>query len=167
MIDSALAFLAAQLDAHLQARARTGPGRVVLARLVDDNGKWAISDDSVGVALVNVRMDQARKNAAPAAAPAAGGPASSPPSPNFDLSVLFAAQSRQYSAALNHLGHVLAFFHEHPVFTRAQHPALGAGVELLEVTLELLDYEALAHVWAFVGGKQVPSVVYRVRLVAA
>jgi hypothetical protein len=166
MIDSALACLAAQLDAHLQARAGTGPGRVVLARLVDDNGKWAISDDSIGVALVNVLMDHVHEPAAPVRSLEPGGVAASAPALNLNLSVLFAAQSRQYPAALNHLTHVLAFFNEHPVFRRDQYPALGPGVQMVEVTLEPLDYEQLSRVWACVGGKQVPSVVYRIRLIA-
>jgi hypothetical protein len=163
MIDSALACLAQQLDTHLQARAGTGPGQVALARFVDDNGRWAVADDSVGLMLINVQMDRAQK-APPASDPLAADPAKAEPPLSLNLSVLVAAQSRNYSAALAHLSHVLAFFHAHPVFTRAQYPALGPSVEMVDVTLEAVDYEQLDHIWTFVGGRQVPSVVYRVRL---
>lgn len=164
MIERALACLAEQLDAHLQARAGAAPGRVVLARFVDDNGQWAIADDSVGMTLINVQMDPGHKAVAPA--PVSGGAVAPKAAPSLNLSVLVAALSREYGTALKHLSHVLAFFHERPVFTREHHPALGEGLGMVEVVLEPLGYEQLAHVWSCVGGRQVPSVVYRVKLIA-
>ena len=41
------------------------------------------------------------------------------------------------------------------------------GIEMVEVSPEPLDYEQLDHVWSFVGGRQVPSIVYRVRVTGA
>ena len=164
MIDRVLACLAKELDAWLQAKANTGPGQVVLDRLVDDNGLWAIPDDSVGLMLLNVQPDRVHKTAPAAGTLDLAGPATATPAPSVSLSVLVAAQSREYPAALQHLSHALAFFAAHPVFTRANHPALGAGIDSVEVALEPLDWEQLAHVWSFVGGHQVPSVVYRVRV---
>lgn len=164
MIDLALACLAKELDAWMQAKADTGPGQVVLDRLVDDNGLWAIPDDSVGMMLINVQIDRAAK-APPAAGPLElGGAAASGPALNLDLSVLLAAQSREYPAALSHLSHALAFFNAHPVFTRERYPALGPRIEAVEVALEPVDYEQIARIWSFVGGRQVPSVLYRVRV---
>jgi Pvc16 N-terminal domain len=166
VIELALACLAKELDAHLHARSGTAPGFVTLTRLVGDDGRWAIAGDGVGIMLVNVHLDRASK-AAPASGPLELGEPSAPGSRlNLNLSMLVAARSRDYAAGLGHLSRVLGFFHAHPVFSRAQYPALGEAVEMVEVTLEPLDYEQLDHVWAFVGGKQVPSAVYRVRLIA-
>jgi len=167
MIDLALACVAKELDAYLQANADTGPGQVVLARLVDDNGHWAIPDDSVGLMLVNVQPERARKAPAATGPLEIGGQAESGPAMHLSLSVLFAAQSREYHAALEHLSHVLTFFTARPIFMRGQHPALGDGIEMVEVSPEPLDYEQLDHIWSFVGGRQVPSIVYRVRVTGA
>lgn len=164
MIDRALACLAKELDAHLQAKAGAGPGTVVLDRVVDDNGLWAIPDDSVGMMLVNVQSDRVPKAPAAAGPLELGGPSASGPALHLSLWVLLAAQSREYPAALQHLSHTLAFFATHPLFTRASHPALGEGVDSVEVVLEPLDWEQLDQLWSFVGGRQVPSVVYRVRV---
>lgn len=164
MIELALACLAKELDAWMQAKADTGPGQVVLDRLVDDNGLWAIPDDSVGLMLINVQLDRAAK-AAPASGPLElAGTAESGPAQHLSLFILVAAQSREYPAALSHLSHTLAFFNAHPVFTRDRYPALGPRIEAVDVALEPLDYEQLARIWSFVGGRQVPSVVYRVRV---
>jgi len=167
MIDRVLACLAKELDGWLQVQAKTGPGQVVLDRLVDGNGRWAIPDDSVGLMLVNVQPDRVPKAPAAAGPLELGGPAGAGPALHLSLSVLVAAQSRDYPAALQHLSHALAFFAAHPVFTRASHPALGAGIDSVEVTIEPLDWEQIDHLWSFVGGRQVPSVVYRVRVTGA
>lgn len=164
MIDQALACITKELDSYLQAKANTGPGQVVLDRLVDDNGRWAIPDDSVGLMLVNVQLDRDSRPAPTAGPLELGGPAAAQPALNLNLSVLVAAQSREYHAALTHLSHVLAFFNARPFFTRARYPALGPGVESVEVTHEPLGFEQLDHLWSFVGGRQVPSVLYRVRV---
>lgn len=166
MIDHALACITKELDDYLQVKADTGPGQVVLDRLVDDNGRWAIPDDSVGVMLVNVQLDRASRPAPSAGPLALAGPAETEPALNLNLSVLVTAQSRDYHAALTHLSHVLAFFNAHPLFARSRYPALGPGVESVEVSHEPLDFEQLHHIWSFVGGRQVPSVLYRVRVLA-
>src|SRR6185503_1505512 len=65
MIDSALKFLVNELNAYLFARTGVSTGGVDLGRLVDDTGKVAIKDDSIGAALVNVEEERTLKSQLP------------------------------------------------------------------------------------------------------
>ena len=64
------------------------------------------------------------------------------------------------------LARVLTFFQAHPRFVGTEFPALDPGIEMLVPELRSLTFEQLNQLWAFIGGKQLPSAVYRVRLVA-
>ena len=62
MLDVALNFLTAELNAYLLARgarkATDEVGKAEVGRLVDDAGKWAIPDDHIGVTLVHVEEER-------------------------------------------------------------------------------------------------------------
>jgi hypothetical protein len=61
---------------------------------------------------------------------------------------------------------VLTYFQSHPAFTPDEFPALDPGIEKLVVELQSLNFEQLNQIWAFIGGKHLPSVIYKVRMVA-
>jgi len=60
----------------------------------------------------------------------------------------------------------LTYFQSRPSFTSVEYAALDPRIEKLTVELQSLNYEQLNQIWAFVGGKQLPSVIYKVRLVS-
>jgi hypothetical protein len=165
MLDAALAFLAKELNGYLLARTAETFGEALVARPVDENGKWAIGEDHIGITLVNVEEERILKSQLPEAVYVGGRQVVLEPQLRLTLQVLFAAQFKQYNQALRYLSLVLTFFQAHPRFARDEYPALDPGIEQLVPELQSLSYEQLNQLWAFVGGKQLPSVVYRVRMV--
>jgi hypothetical protein len=165
MLDTAMAFLAKELNGYLLARTGGSFGEALASRPVDETGKWAIGDDHIGLTLVNVEEERILKSHLPEAVYVGGRHVVLEPQLRLNLQVLFAAQFKQYSEALKYLAHVLTFFQSHPRFTRDEYPALDPGIEQLVPELQTLSYEQVNQLWAFIGGKQLPSVVYRVRLV--
>jgi Pvc16 N-terminal domain len=90
------------------------------------------------------------------------------------LYLLFSANNPVYSTALTQLSRVIEFFQGQNVFTIRNSPDL-AGVSLsadalagLRIVLELqsLTFEQVNYLWGSLGGKQVPFVLYRARLIA-
>ena len=61
---------------------------------------------------------------------------------------------------------MLTFFQARPVFTRERYAGLDPRIDKLGVDLISPSFEQLNQMWAFVGAKQLPSALYRVRLVA-
>jgi hypothetical protein len=79
---------------------------------------------------------------------------------------MFAANFQKYDVALKYLSLVLTYFQSHPAFTTDNQPALDPRIGKLTVELQSLTYEQLNQIWAFIGGKLLPSIVYKVRMVA-
>jgi hypothetical protein len=166
MIHLAADFLTKEFNAWLAQRTGAGDFGAVLTRIATDAGKWAIPDDKIGVALVNVEEERLLKSQLPQTSYVEGRHVLLEPEVKLNLHLLFAAHFKQYDAALRQLSYVLAFFQGHPLFTRERYPALDPRIAKLGVDLISLGFEQLNQLWAFIGAKQLPSAVYRVRLVA-
>jgi hypothetical protein len=170
MLDIALNFLTAELNSYLVARgarkATDEIGKVEIGRLVDDTGKWAITDDHIGASLIHVEEDRIMKSQLPEATLMGGRQVVLEPKLKLNLHVVFAAKFQKYDEALRSLSLVLTYFQSHLSFTPATHSALDARIERLTVELQSLTYEQLNQVWTFIGGKQLPSAIYKVRMVA-
>jgi hypothetical protein len=166
MLHLAADFLTRELNAWLVARTGGPFGSALLTRIVTDTGRWAIPDDQIGVALVNVEEERALRSQVPQTQFADGRHVVVEPEIKLNMHLLFAAQFRQYDQGLRQLSLVLTFFQAHPVFTRERYAGLDPRIEKLGVDLISPSFEQLNQIWAFVGAKQLPSVLYRVRLVA-
>lgn len=170
MLDVALNFLAAELNGYLVARgarkATEELGRVEVGRLVDDAGKWAITDDRIGAALIHIEEERVMRAQLPETVLSGGKHIVLEPKLKLNLHVLFASKFQKYDEALRSLSHVLTFFQSHPVFTTDSYPGLDPRIERLTVELQSLSFEQLNQVWAFLGAKHLPSAIYKVRMVA-
>jgi hypothetical protein len=165
MIHLAADFLTRELNSWLAQRTGATFGSALLTRIATDAGKWAIPDDQIGVALINVEEERAVRSQVPQPAYVEGRQVLREPEIKLNLSLLFAAHFKSYDQGLKQLSYVITFFQAHPAFTRARCPGLDPRIEKLGVDLMALGYEQLNQVWAFVGAKQLPSAVYRVRMV--
>ncbi len=166
MIDIALKFLATEMNAYLFARTGSSLGGVALGRLVDDTGKCAIKEQSLGAALVNIDEERILRSQVPDTVLVDGRQVMRQPELKLNLTILVAANFTQYDIALRQLSWVVTFFQSHPGFSRDRNPGLDPRIERFTVELQSLTFEQLNQLWATVGGKQLPSVVYRLRLVA-
>ena len=83
----------------------------------------------------------------------------------LNLYVLLAANFKDYKEGLKYLSFLLVYFQSHPSFTAQEFPGLDPRLEKLTLELLSLSFEQLNQVWAFLGAKQLPSVLYKVRLV--
>lgn len=171
MLDVALHFLTDELNAYLVARGAVKDsdeiGKVEVGRLVDDAGKWAIKDDHVGATLIHLEEERVLRGQLPETVLGPGGKhVVREPKLKLNLAVLFAARFQKYDEALRSLSLVLTYFQSHPTFTADAFPGLDPRIERLTVELQSLSFEQLNQVWAYLGAKHLPSVIYKVRMVA-
>jgi hypothetical protein len=165
MVDSAVKFLASELTLYLKRRTASDLVKVVPGGLADDSGKWAVAEGSVGLALVNVEEERVLRAQVPDRFLVNGSHVVVQPELQLNLHLIFAARHNSYEHALRYLSYILMFFQAHPSFTPGEYPALDANIAKLN--MELLNYgpEQLNQVWAYIGTKYLPSVVYRARMV--
>ena len=168
MLDIALKFLEDQLNTYLLTRTGSNStlGQVKMSKLVDDDGKSAITQDTIGASVINLEEDRIFKAQLPEHIYTNGQNIVLEPELKLNLYVLFAANFQQYEQALKYMSYLLTYFQSHPSFTSVEYPALDPHIEKLTIELQSLNYEQLNQIWAFIGGKQLPSVIYKVRLVS-
>ena len=87
---------------------------------------------------------------------------------NLNLFLLWTSNYRNYETALKRLSQVMTFFQGKKKFTPANSP--GSNITPFvdfSLTMELLSlsFEEVNHLWGFLGGKQLPFVIYRTRLI--
>lgn len=164
-IDLVLKFLAGEVNTYFAKRTGSNLGQIELGGVVDDTGKWTITKNRVGLSLVNVEEERTLRGQLPEQVFVNGRQVTLQPALKLNLHLMFAAHFSTYDHSLRYLSHVLTFFQSHPVFTPDQYPGLDAGIEKL--TVEMLAYgpEQLNQLWAYLGGKYLPSVVYKIRMV--
>ncbi|GHC57963.1 Protein of unknown function [Ulvibacter litoralis] len=90
---------------------------------------------------------------------------------NLNLYVLFAANRTMYEKSLISISNIIAFFQSKKVFTQTNTPfssGNSAFDDLKEfkfvVDLYTPTFEQLNYIWGTLGGKSVPSVLYKVSI---
>ncbi|MEB3357922.1 MAG: DUF4255 domain-containing protein [Synechococcales bacterium] len=90
---------------------------------------------------------------------------------NLNLFVLFSVlhNEKNYGEALIRLSRIVEFFQWKKEFSFSTTPGSNGSVSFKDVRvlpdLYTLTFDQLNHLWGVLGGKQVPSVIYRTRLV--
>lgn len=180
MIYYALNLLVSQLGAYIQSVAIDVKKQDVLMSNIASIGSTPEGESpdinrKIIVSLVNIEEETTLKNAAHYNRIGAGTANTNPPV-YLNLYVLFSAHYDVYSEALKGLSYVIQFFQSKNSFSLKNSPPngeKGIGVEEIEKyeTIQLhteiysLSFEQLNHLWGSLGGKQWPSVLYKVRLV--
>ncbi len=82
----------------------------------------------------------------------------------INLYILFGSNNSSYRIALNEISSVINFFQRQHVFTNEQLASIPEEVERVVFELCTTSFEQLNHLWGVLGGKYIPSVLYKVRI---
>lgn len=135
-------------------------------------GDDANLDNKVVVSLVNLAEESALKNKN-SGRQVDGQHHAYYPTVHVNLYLLFTANFSNYETAVNLLFRIMEFFQGTKVFRFRNLPvpaANGDGRNRLEemelmIDLHTLSFEQLNDLWGSLGGKQLPFVLYRARLI--
>ena len=166
MLDSVLKFVVDELNSYLNAKTGLSEKVVILGPLVDDAGKYALAKNNVGLSLINIEQETAIKQQRPQTTFSHGKSLSFTPPLHLNLYLIVAARFELYDQALKYLSHIMNFIQANPMFTPDRYPALDQDITKLTLELESLNYDQLNQVWGFIGGKQLPSVFYKMRMLS-
>lgn len=166
MLDVAVGFLAEQFNSYLVRRTGSASlGQVVPGGVVDDTGRLAITAGTVALSLVNIEEERVMREQVPSRRIINGRELMLQPELRLNLTLLFAPRMANYDMTLKALSNVLTFFQAFPSFSGEDYPALDARIGKIVVELYSVGPEALNQLWAAIGAKYQPSVLYRARLV--
>ncbi|MFO1337717.1 MAG: DUF4255 domain-containing protein [Burkholderiaceae bacterium] len=167
MLDAALNHLAGEVSAFLSRQTEGGVGTEVhVAPVAGDDGQWALPVNSLGLTLFQIDEERPLRGApTPERVVLGGREIAVPPELRLNATVLVSARFANYQLALRRLTQVLGYFHGHPLFIPAESPGLPTGIERLSVDLLSHGPEQTHQLWACLGARHLPSVVYRLRMV--
>ncbi|WP_109302606.1 DUF4255 domain-containing protein [Aquimarina sp. AU474] len=93
------------------------------------------------------------------------------PKVNVNLYVMFSANNSRYTESLKSLSQIIAFFQGKNVFTHANSNFNRDDADMQDLgnfkfitELYTPSFEQLSYIWGILGGKQYPSVLYKIRL---
>jgi hypothetical protein len=171
MIDTAFRLLKDQLDNYIKSVDPAGSDHVVLDNVatLDTPDRPQGAEERVILSLVNIEEEAALKNTSHFYRNVQGITYQNPPV-YLNLYMLVCAHYTNYEAALIRISQVIQFFQSKTSFNLNNSPSESLIKEVpvdLQLHLEMfsLSFEQLNHLWGALGGKQMPSVLYKVRLV--
>lgn len=176
MIDVALNILKEQIENHLTLvnnNVVNGDGFVVLSNVADEEGKWAIPSNKIGMSIINVEEERVLKDQVFEHRNSSGVYERYNPELKLNLYVLFCAnfvnagdETYKYGEGLKQLSHVISFFQGKYVFTPDNTPGMDPKLQKLIVDIYSYSFEQQYNFWSILGAKYLPSVLYKVRLVS-
>jgi len=182
MLRTALEFIADELNLYMKVKDPVNFGNVdcvILSGLMNPDGTFAIpmdqGNDSFKVILTLINLEEDRVAESQKSYQKANGNIQliNPPV-NINAYVLFSVYATNYLTALRLLSNVIAFFQSNHVFTTEKYPHLNAKVdedkpwerlEKLLVTLYGTTLEQQNNLWAALGAKYMPNVIYKIRTI--
>ena len=165
MIDRALHVTVERLNGHLAARFRTGEPVVVLAPLTDAEGKPADAvKNRLALFVVNIAEDTVPRNGQGPRASAGGITRTARPI-HLDIYAVLASahEPDRYLEGLKLLSAALLYFQAQPVLTAQGAPDLPPGLDRLSYELANLRIDEISQLWSNLGGRYVPSVLFKIR----
>jgi hypothetical protein len=168
MIDKVLEVIRKEVNDYIGRKLNdtTRNNRVMLTSFVDDAGRVAIPSDTVGLSLLNIEEEKTL-NAAGLVPTSKAEISSSFVSPPIilNLQIMFTAYFNNYTESLKHISYIISCLQTKPVFDTENTPEMG-GLELDKLVFELntLPLEQQHYIWAMIGLRYLPSVVYQVRM---
>jgi hypothetical protein len=165
VIDSALNLFRHELNANLARGVEGGEDRVIFPN--GDKGELEFRLEKVTLLLAGIQEEPILR---PADRYIGMGPDGAPlrvkPLLRVSLMVLIAARHSHYDESLRALSQVIVWCQSHPVLDRTTTPQLDPLIDRLTLELMTLTLAEQNELWSGLGTGYVPSVLYRMRLLA-
>lgn len=150
MIYEALDEIADELNQHFKLRFGITEDKLFISNIVNNDGSNAIEKDCVIMSLVNIREEKIISNR--------HNSAGNPPIP-LNLFILFSTNftGKLISEGIKFISEIVGYFQSDNV--------VEASGSRLIMELQNLDFQEQNNLWASIGAKYSPSVVYKARMV--
>lgn len=169
MINAAISHLALQLNQHLKNNFQLIEDVVVVSNLVELDGSVAPgANNKLVLTLVNIEKDTLphRPGASTRSRDERLLQTSAPLFVNIYMMLSANFGAGNYAEALKYISHAIAFFQQRPAFDQVSSPGLDARIERLVLDIENLPIAELNNTWSLLGGRYLPSMLYKVRMIA-
>ncbi len=169
MIDRALSLVASRLNQQLRTRFDITDDLVALTGLTDSEGKPAAgARNRLAVFVTNIAEEPAARGIAGRTGVVAGRMGINPGPVYLNVYLMLASNfdSENYAESLKVLAQAIQFFQATPVFDHSNAPEMDRRIEQLTMEINNLDPDTASQLWGTHGGRYVPSIHYKMRMIA-
>ena len=169
MIDAAISHISGQLNQFLKRSFDLNEDIVVVSNILEQDGNVAANvDNKLAMFLINVEKETVPYRFKNNVATGLDRSVVSYPPIYLNLYLMIAGHfnGNNYPEALKFLSNTISFFQRHPVFDHENSPDLDSRIEKLILDIENLNIKDLSTLWSAITGKYLPSIIYKVRMVA-
>lgn len=169
MVNETLKFIADEVNNYLSQKLGVNEDpRLVLGNLSkamdnDITGTNSLSNKAI-LSLVNIEEDRVAKQHENFTKSDSGIIYKNPPL-YLNLYIVVAINRTDYEESLRWLSYIIQFVHYQKVFSPQSNSALNPKIQKLMLDLQPMDFEQINHLWSILGGKYIPSVLYKIRQV--
>ncbi|MDX2306559.1 MAG: DUF4255 domain-containing protein [Microscillaceae bacterium] len=161
MIYFALKTISESLNTYIKNRFSLSKDKVILSEVIDKDSQEAATDkDKIALTLINIQQEKNINKTSHA---------TSTPAPlHLNLFLMFSVyfgEDGSYEESLKELSAVISFFQAKHVFNHQNTPDLHHNIDKLVFEFLNHDLQNLSYIWGMLGGKYVPSVMYKVRMI--
>jgi hypothetical protein len=168
MIQQACELIRNRLNAFLGSVDPGSDGWVVLANLIDHEGKpFPGAENKLVMFLGNVEYETSMGLAGRTSQLNGSTYATSAAPRLINVWLMFFANfyNQRYPDGLDMLSRTISFFQQYPRFTHDSDPGLDSRLERLTVEMVNLDFTQLNYVMSMIGAKYLPMVCYKLRMI--
>lgn len=168
VIDRAVSLVADRLNQHARRRFDISDDIVSATTLSDPEGKPVQGARNRLVLFVtNIAQETAARRARPRAGGAGLRIAVSPEPVHLNVFFMIAANfdAENYGEALKVLSVAAQFLQSNPVLDHVAAPEMDARLAQLTFEIDNLDAQTVGQLWGVHGGRYLPSIHYKMRLV--
>lgn len=168
MINAALNHLAGQLNQQFKNNFQLVEDIVVVSNLVELDGSTAAgANNKLVLTLVNIEKDSLPYRAGTQGQVMDERQMLRSPPLFLNLYLMMSANfgAGNYAEALKTISQAISFFQQQAVFDRHNSPGMDRRIEKLILELENLKIPDLNNLWSLMGGRYLPSVLYKLRMI--
>lgn len=165
MIYEALLCLTEDVNEYFRSKLKINEDKLMLSGIVNQDGTVASQgENKILLTLLNVEKETIGKSNA--TREGAKTTPNTSPGMNINLYIIFSAYfgGANYGESLRFLSFIIGYLQIKSVFTRSNTPKMDERIGKLIFEMENLSIEKLNNVWATLGAKYMPSVMYKVRM---
>jgi hypothetical protein len=168
VIDRVLGHLATHLNGYYRRHFQVAEDVAVVSNLQEVGGAPVVlSANKVVLFLSGIERDTLAHQAKGSSVSTGQGIAQGMPPVYLNLLVMCAANfsGSHYPEALKFLSSAIVFFQSNAVFDHQNTPDMDGRLERLALNMENLSSQEMHSLWSIHGGRYLPSVLFRVRMI--
>ena len=168
MINAAISHLAAQLNQQFKNNFQLIEDVVLVSSLMElDGSVTPNANNKLVLTLVNIEKDTMPVHTGAAARSRDDRFLQYAPPLYLNLYLMMSANfgAGNYTEALKYISQAIGFFQQRPVFDQHNSPGLDKRIDKLVLDIENLAIPDLNNLWSLMGGRYLPSMFYKVRMI--